>query len=1018
MKYLNYKFAHHHVHSEYSPWDAPVALKKLVKYSKELGYKTVTITDHGRISAWVKLALLCKENGMKPIFGTEAYFVADRKERNGKRHHYHLVLIAKNNVGMRNICRLSELSYREGYFNGDPRIDWELLEKYHEGIICSTACISGPLAHPFKIRPDNEKDIELHTIQEDGKVIYGDPYALARANASRLKSIFGADLRAEVQYHNIPAEDRAYEGVVSIAKEFGIPLLGTNDAHYLRKEDCPTQDIMTAVNLGKCIKDEKRLRHGTNQLYLKSPDEMIEVFGGKNTAAVQNALEIADICNAEMQFGRNLFPSVEIPPEFSNAMDFLEHLSWQGLKERGKSGNPVYEARLKEELSVVRRLREKGKEFDKYFIVVWDYIRWARENGVWVGKGRGSGCGSLILWCLKITGLDPLPYDLLFERFLAEDRNEMPDIDTDFDSDEGDRVFQYVCEKYGGGHVAKICTYQVVHCATALKAAIKVFDPCGTYEKELAVKAASEQTKKARKHKASSGAKEKSSVRDETAAMGNMITKMLPMGPNGTADPKCTLLEEVYKKDPDGRIYVYKDVPPLLDYKRKYPEIFQFAENIEGIVMNVSRHASGVLIAKEELADFIPQQFSGSGTKKELTTAFDMNDIDKLGGVKFDFLMVKVLSVLRRCVRTVEQRHNVKIDIENFEPTDAKALNIFRTGDTVAVFQFESRFMREILKEMECSTFEDVIAANAMGRPGPMKYIPTFCNRKKGKERVVYAAAVLETVLKPTYGVMVYQEQVMKACRVLAGFTGSEADKVRKAMGKKKKDVLEQMKEKFLKGCKAQDTCSEDVAAKIWSDMEEFAEYAFNKSHAAAYAYTAYQCAYLKAHYPAEYMAAQLSVESADSAYEKCEEYESAARSMGIRVLKPDLNKSKVDYTVVDMPDGKPAILTGFKGIKGFGGDTCEQIVKSQPYKSIYDYCRRCEGGQKEALAKDLIDKGAFDCLKAALKKRKNLTREVTIRDLENEYDEQKERAKVDKAEDKKNDGQCVFSTEETDYQL
>ena len=823
-KLLNYKFAHHHVHSEYSPWDAPVSLKKLVSYSKALGYKTVAVTDHGTVGSWVKLAKFCKDEGVRPIFGVEAYFAPNRKEQ-GKRANYHLILLAKNGQGIKNIFRLVDLSYKEGFYYL-PRIDWELLEKHHEGVICTTACVAGIVPRAFY--PDEKKPAKGH--------------AAAKELVLRFKKIFGPDFYCEIQYHgfdltgffadegsselkpfSIP-EESIYLEVAKLAKELDVPIVATNDVHYLRKEDAPTQEVLMALNQGKCLKDKGRMKHDSNQFYLKPPEEMLDLFG-RNSAPVAGALEIADKCDAVLEMGKTQLPSIEIPKEYKSDLEYVEVLARKGLRNKGKEGIPEYEERFNEEMGVIRRLKEKGRQFDRYFLIVWDYVNYARRNDIMVGAGRGSGCGSLILWCLGITGLDPLPYDLLFERFLAEDRNEMPDIDIDFDSENGYKVYEYLCQKYGVAKCSRIGTLSTFHVKSALRAAFKVFDPGDNWDKQQDTKKHASQAKEANKHPGS--VRGEKQILDATRQIVDAICDLLPKA--GPASEKCTLLKEVAEQDEDSD-YLYDSIPALKDYKDRYPEEFAFAEQIEGLLNGRSTHAAGVLITKDELVELSPQERSGEGAHADLSTTFDMEDVEKLGGVKFDVLFVKVLSIIKRAVKNIELRYGTKLDIDNLPVDDRAVLQMFAGGDTTAIFQFESEGMRRLLRRMRLNCFEDVIAANALYRPGPMQYIDEYVARKCGEKRVEYAVSVLEPVLKATFGIMVYQEQVMKATRVLAGFTGPEADKVRKAMGKKKKEILDMMKEKFVKGCVTQKTMTQQAAENLWKQMEDFGSYAFNKS--------------------------------------------------------------------------------------------------------------------------------------------------------------------------------------------
>ena len=936
-----------------------------------MGYKTVTVTDHGTVGSWVKLASFCKDEKLKPIFGIEAYFAPDRKDRS-KRVNYHQILLAKNNIGLKNIFQLVDLSFKEGFYYV-PRVDWELLEKYGEGIICTTACVGGIV--PSAFYPENK-----HAAKG---------YEEAKRLSLRFKHIFGKDFYHEVQYHGfdltgegaegrpfcIP-EETVYLEVAKLAKELDIPVVATNDVHYLKKEDAPIQEVLMAVCHGKCLKDPNRVRHDSNQFYLKSPEEMLDIFG-KGSASVAGALEIADKCDAALEFGKTQLPALAIPKEYKTDMEYLEALARKGLREKGKDNLPEYEERLKEELGVVSRLKEKGRHFDAYFLIVWDYVNYARNADIMVGAGRGSGGGSLLLWCLGITELDPLKHDLLFERFLTEDRNEMPDIDVDFDSESADKIRSYICEKYGEDHFGRIGTLSVYHAKGAIRDAFKAFDPGGMWE-------INEGNKQAKQSKHVGSIRQEKPARDKSREISDEVSEQIPESPQ-----PCTFFKEVADKNPDIT-YLYS-IPQLVNFKEKYPEEFLFAEKMEGLLDKRSKHASGVLITRDPLVCLSPLERAGAG--KELVTSFDMLDIEKLGGVKFDILFVKVLSILKRAIKNVSLRYGKPLNIEKIPLDDRQALDIFARGDTVAIFQFESDGMRKLLRQMKVTVFDDIVAANALFRPGPMKYIDEYIARKNGKA-VAYPVPLLESVLKPTLGIMIYQEQVMRATRVLAGFSGSEADVVRKAMGKKKKAVLDAMKEKFLAGCARLKTCDQTKADKIFSDMIEFSQYAFNRSHSAGYSKTAYQCAWLKAHYPAEYMAAQLTVEANDASYDTVKRYENAVSYMRIPMLPLCINNSKEEYIVSDVKDGKVAIRRGLKGIKGVGHAGYD-IVAGQPYKDMFDYCLRSGSGTKKDAVEAIIDANGFDVFKSALTER--LGRTATNRDLLVEYQDAVKRAGVEK---------------------
>jgi DNA polymerase-3 subunit alpha len=964
-------FVHLHVHTEYSPLDAPVALARLVRRAKDLGYTALSISDHGTVAGWVKFQQACEREGIKPILGVEAYFTPDRfvKERNNT----HFLMLAKNNQGIKNIFRLTEAAWSEGFYY-DPRIDWDLLEKHHEGIIATSACVSG---------------IVPRTFVKEG-------YDQAMRLAGRFREIFGEDYYLEVQHHNLAIEKESYEGIVKISKRTGIPLVGTNDVHYIHKEDASIQETMMALSMGRCLKDPKKLSHGTNQFYLKDPEEMARMFGGFDRQAAVSTVEIAEKCEARLVLGaKPNLPKLKIPDGFSDELEYLEYLARQGLRSLGKEGKKEYEERFAEEIGVIRNLKSKGYGFDQYFLIVAEVVEWAWENGIRVGAGRGSGAGSLLLYCLRITGVDPIPLGLLFERFLHEDRNEMPDIDLDFDHERGEEVNQHVAELYGEDRCARIGTITTYHAAGAIKAAYRVFDPGDHFEDEMKAREQVEARKEQDKHKnsrrAPKGDRQKAS--NKTAEMANAATKMIPRGPNGAPSDKYTLVKEKAEAKSGEMKWLYSDVPEFQAYRTQYPEMFRFAEHIEGLVDRRSQHAAGVLITGGPTVELSPKQ----AVKGALSTAFDMKDIELLGGIKFDFLRTKVLTVISKVVNEVVQNGEWRwdFDIDHIPFDNKEVIDMFTRGDTLAIFQFESDGMRKLLRDMKVDCFEHIIAANALFRPGPMENIPSYVARKDGSEKIRYPSPATEEFLSPTYGIMVYQEQVMQIARTLAGFTGPEADTVRKAMGKKKKEVLDKMKDKFLKGCDKTGLVDQRVAASLWEQMESFASYAFNKSHSAGYSFTAYQAAFLKHYFPAEFMAAQISVEGGDSKYDVVLQYEKGIKGMGISLRPLDINLSKADYTV---EKGKTKVVRrGFKGAKGIGSSAYNDIVAAQPYKDLMDYCLRAGGGVQSNVAQVLIDEGAFDVFKKELSGR--LGREATREDLEADYEDKSKRAQREKRE-------------------
>jgi DNA polymerase-3 subunit alpha len=745
--------------------------------------------------------------------------------------------------------------------------------------------------------------------------------------------------------------------------------------------------------------------HGTNQFYLKSPAEMESLFNGVGGTAVRSTLEIEEKCTATLELGaKPSLPAPPMPPEFDDEMNYLEHLVRQGMQRRGLAGKTEYEERFQEEIQIVRGLKEKGFAFDRYFLIVAEVVGWAWEQGIRVGAGRGSGAGSLILYCLSITGVDPLPLGLLFERFLNEDRNEMPDIDIDFDHGRFPEVYDHVCELYGVDCCARIGTISKYHAASAIKAAYRVFDPGNDWEKAQAGKKKSEADREKQKHAHSkTGNKGKGKERSETAAMANEVTKLIPRGPGGAPDPKCTFDEEKALAKPDSYKYLYDTTPEFRDLRLERPELFDFVEKIEGLVERRGVHPAGVLITECPTVELAPQQVikerAGGQSASTMATAFDMVDVEKLGGIKFDFLRTKVLTVITKVVNEIERKGewDFPFDIDSLPTDDPKVLEVFSSKNTIAIFQFESEGMQKLLGDMQPSGFEDIIAANALYRPGPMQNIDSYVARKHGREKVVYQSPLLEESFKPTHGIMVYQEQVMQAVRALAGFSGSEADVVRKAMGKKKKDLLESLRDKFVSGCKKVGSLEESAASAFWTDMESFGSYAFNKSHSAGYSYTAYQCGFLKAYFPVEFMAAQLSVEGGDSKYDVVEKYESAVKRMKIPTLPLDVNASKGDYVVEKNSKGKKAIRRGFKGIKGIGSSAYDDIAANQPYRDFMDFCSRAGGGIQSNVVQMLIENGAFKVFCPELSRR--LGREVTAEDLEAEYKDRYKRAQTERKE-------------------
>lgn len=827
----------------------------------------------------------------KPIVGCETYVAKkSRFDKTDKedRHNYHLILLAKNKEGYHNLMKLVSYGYTEGFYY-KPRIDKELLRKYSKGIIASSACLGGEI--PQAILDGN--------IDEAERLVY------------EYKDIFGDDFYLELMLHKSgePRIDyevyenqlKVNEVLIALSKKTGVKCIATNDVHFVLADDASAHDILICLNTGKKLSDTNRMRY-TFQEYLKSEEEMRDLFPNcpeaiTNTMEIFHKVEVYDISS------KPIMPYFPLPKGYTDDNDYLRYLTYEGAKQRwGENLSDIIVERLEFELGVIARMG-----YPSYFLIVWDFIKAARNMGVSVGPGRGSAAGSAVAYCLRITDIDPIKYDLLFERFLNPERISMPDIDIDFDEDGREDVLQYVVNKYGAKRVAHIITFGTMAAKSSIKDVARILDL------ELPV--------------------------------AERLAKMVPERPNITLKKAFELVPELEKET--------KSDNPLVR------QTLNIAQKLEGTVRQTGVHACGIIIGRDDLEEYIP--LCTNSEAKLFVTQYEGTQVEDIGLLKMDFLGLKTLSIVKDAIQLIEISAEEKVDINNIPLNDQKTFDLFSRGDTTAIFQFESPGMKKYLRALQPNRFEDLIAMNALYRPGPMDYIPSFINRKHGREQIVYDIPEMEEVLKDTYGITVYQEQVMLLSQKLAGFTKGQADALRKAMGKKLKKVMDELKEKFIEGCLSKGY-DKKVVEKIWSDWEAFAEYAFNKSHSTCYAYIAYQTAYLKAHYPSQFMAAVLSRNLSD--IKKITTFMDECRRLGIQVLGPDVNESQIKFAV--MPNGD--IRFGLGAIKGMGENAAQNIIdirtKGGKFKNIFDFFERVnlQTVNKKNL-EVLVVAGAFDTL-------------------------------------------------------
>lgn len=891
-------FTHLHVHTEFSLLDGSSKIKEIVAKAKDIGMDSLAITDHGVMYGVIDFYRAAKDAGIKPILGCEVYVAPgsrfDKEAGANEDRYHHLVLLAENDLGYHNLMKIVSRGFTEGFYY-KPRVDYEVLHEFSEGIIALSACLAG--------------EVSRNLAKND--------YEEAKAAALRYEDIFGkGNFFLEIQDHGIEAQKLVNAGMLRLSKELGIELVATNDVHYTFAEDYEPHDILLCIQTAKKVTDTDRMRYEGGQYYLKSEEEMKNLFPYA-LQAIENTHKIAERCNVEIEFGVRKLPKFDVPKEFwdgpENAgeasWNYLLHLCVTGLKKRyagsSQEDMQVYEERLDYELSVIRSMG-----FIDYFLIVWDFINFAKQNDIAVGPGRGSAAGSIVAYSLEITDIDPIKYNLLFERFLNPERVSMPDIDVDFCMSRRGEVIDYVIEKYGKAQVAQIVTFGTLAAKGVLRDVGRVLDM--------------------------------------PYAQVDSIAKMVPNELNITLDRALEvnpMMKQAYENDPQ--------IKYLIDMSKR----------LEGLPRHTSMHAAGVLISSKSVDEFVPLSRASDGT---ITTQYIMTTLEELGLLKMDFLGLRTLTVIQNAVKTIKKSQGIDLDLDHVDYNDKDVLASIGTGKTEGIFQLESAGMKNFMKELKPDSLEDIIAGIALYRPGPMDFIPKYLEGKNNSEKITYDCPQLEPILKPTHGCIVYQEQVMQIVRDLAGYSLGRSDLLRRAMSKKKQSVMEKERKIFvygdeengIPGC-IKNNIDEKIADKIYDEMIDFAKYAFNKSHAAAYAVVAYQTAYLKHYYPVEFMAALMTSFIENSA--KVAQYIVICRGMNIDILPPDINKGERDFSVEN-----GAIRYGLSALKSIGKSVIDNIVEEReargPFTSLNDFVVRLTGKEvNKRTIESFIKAGAFD---------------------------------------------------------
>ncbi len=915
-------FTHLHVHTEYSLLDGANKIKEYVSRVKELGMNSAAITDHGVMYGVIDFYKEAKSQGIKPILGCEVYVAPntrfDKETTGGEDRYYHLVLLAENQEGYQNLMKIVSVGFTEGFYYR-PRVDKEVLQKYHRGIIALSACLAGE-------------------VQRD---IMKGQYEKACQTAKGYEAIFGkGNFFLELQDHGIAEQKQVNQSLIRMSRELDMELVATNDIHYTYEDDVKPHDILLCLQTGKRLADEDRMRYEGGQYYVKSPEEMEQLFPYA-PKALENTQKIADRCNVEIEFGVTKLPKYDVPEGYTS-WEYLNELCLEGFKERYPEDNGALKEQLLYELSIIQKMG-----YVDYFLIVWDFIKYARDHGISVGPGRGSAAGSLVSYTLGITNIDPVKYQLLFERFLNPERVSMPDIDIDFCFERRQEVIDYVVRKYGKDRVVQIVTFGTLAARNVLRDVGRVMDLPYTFV--------------------------------------DSIAKMVPQELNIT-------LDKALNSNPEFRT--------LYESNEQVKELVDMSKRLEGLPRHTSMHAAGVVISQKDVVEYVPLSKAQDGS---LTTQFTMTTLEELGLLKMDFLGLRTLTVIQNAVRLVEKSREIHIDIDHVDYNDKAVLDSLGTGHTDGVFQLESTGMKNFIKELKPQSLEDIIAGVSLYRPGPMDFIPQYIRGKNHPETISYDCPELEPILEPTYGCIVYQEQVMQIVQKLAGYTLGRSDLVRRAMSKKKAAVMQKERQNFVygneeehvPGCIARGI-SEATANKIYDEMIDFAKYAFNKSHAAAYAVVAYQTAWLKYYYPVEFMAALMTSVIDNSS--KVSEYVATCRRMGIRLLAPDINESEGVFSV-----SGNSIRYGLNAIKSVGKpvivDVMEERIVHGPFSDLSDFIERMSGKEmNKRTIENFIKSGSFDSFpanrrqmmmiygqiadQAAQKKKKEFAGQISLFDL------------------------------------
>lgn len=877
-----------HLHSEYSLLDGAIKLKDLCAYAKANDMPAVAVTDHGVMYGAIDFYRTAKDVGIKPLIGCEFYvFQGDLSEKNSSKNHLnHLVLIAKNKQGYANLVKLVSIAHCEGFYY-KPRVNFELIKQYSEGLICLSACVQGEIAD----------------------LILQKELIKAKETAKKYQELFKDDYYIELQDHGLDKQKRSNPDLINIAKELGIKLVITNDSHYLRKEDADWHDSLLCLQTNALKSDENRFHFPNNEFYVKTVSELRDAFKWMDSEtfeqAIKNTVDISEKCHLIIEMGNSPLPHYDVPKDHT-IESYLDFKVREGLEKRYKEITPEIEKRVKYELGIIEQMG-----FSAYFLITWDFINFAKQNGIPVGPGRGSAAGSIVAYALEITDLDPIRHNLLFERFLNPERISMPDVDIDFCIERRAEVIDYVSKKYGADKVCQIVTFGTFAAKAALKGVARIFNI--------------------------------------PFAESNKLSSFIPSNPGAKIDDALK----------DGM-----ELKTLYDNDPEIKKLVDMAKSIEGIKNNIGMHAAGVIISHKPLNEIVPVQPSKEGI---IITEYPMADLEKLGLLKMDFLGLRNLTIISKTLKMIKQRHGIDLDINTIPLDDKKTYKMLTKGETSGVFQLESSGMRKLVRDLKPSVFEDLGALVALFRPGPLEsgMVTDFVERKHGRQAITYAHPSLEPILKDTYGTIVYQEQIMQIFQTLAGYSLGGADMVRRMMGKKKIEEMAKQKTVFIDGA-GKNGMNPKAAAELFEQIEKFAEYCFNRSHSAAYAFVAYQTAYLKAHYNVEYLSALLSSVANDQ--DKTQMYIEEALKSGIKVLPPDINKSYSEFT----PD-ENNIRFGLASIKQVGEIVVEAIIKEReengPFESAYDFCTRVDSKcSNKRVLEGLIKAGAFSNIEKSRK--------------------------------------------------